>query len=185
MRLCAIVCCIVVQAELQLQHFAPRNLAQLAWALATMKAQPSRSFLANFLAECSDKLSFFKPIDLANILWALATLAVPPPADWLSCALAACSSQWPKFKPQELAITVWGLAKLGAGFGVQPYPAHPQHGLTAELGEDGLVRLMAAAAWQVPVMSPQQASNLVWGLAVGGAMLPPQQLQVGLSCIWL
>jgi hypothetical protein len=38
--------------------------------------------------------------------------------------------------------------------------------------------MAAAAAWQVPALSPQQASNLVWGLAVGGAMLPPQQLQV-------
>ncbi|KAF6266403.1 hypothetical protein COO60DRAFT_1633005 [Scenedesmus sp. NREL 46B-D3] len=167
----------LAQAELQLQHFAPRNLAQLAWALATMKTHPTRSFLANFLAECHDKLPSFKPIDLANTLWALAALAVAPPADWLSSALAACSAQWPQFKPQELAITVWGFAKLGAGFRAQPYPAHPHYGLTAELGEDGLVGLMAAAAWQVPVMTPQQASNLVWGLAVGGAALPPQQLQ--------
>jgi hypothetical protein len=152
-----------------------------------MKSQPSRSFLANFLAECSDKLALFKPIDLANILWALATLAVSPPADWLSSALAACASQWPKFKPKELAITVWGLARLGAGFRVQPYPAHPQYGLTAELGEEGLAGLMAAAGCQVSAMSPQQASNLVWGLAVGGAVLPPQQLQVRftLTCLQL
>ncbi|WIA35653.1 hypothetical protein OEZ86_004065 [Tetradesmus obliquus] len=165
------------QAELQLHHFQPRNLAQLAWALAAMKAQPPRSFLANFLAECSDKLSLFKPIDLAHTLWALATLAVTPPADWLSSALAACSAQWQQFKPQELSITVWGLARLGGGFRTQLYPAHPHYGLTAELGEGGLAGLMAAAAWQVPAMSPQQASNLVWGLAVGGAVLPPQQLQ--------
>jgi hypothetical protein len=145
-----------------------------------MKVQPSRSFLANFLAECSDKLSLFKPIDLANTLWALAALAVTPPADWLSSALAACAAQWPQFKPQELSITVWGLARLGAGFRVQPYPAHPHYGLTAELGEGGLVGLMAAAAWQVPAMSPQEVSNLVWGLAVGGALLPPQQLQVSI-----
>ncbi|KAF6242035.1 hypothetical protein COO60DRAFT_1651849 [Scenedesmus sp. NREL 46B-D3] len=149
----------LAQAELQLQHFAPRNLAQLAWALATMKTHPPRSFLANFLAECHDKLPSFKPIDLANTLWALAALAVAPPADWLSSALRGL------------------LSPLGAGFRAQPYPAHPHYGLTAELGEDGLVGLMAAAAWQVPVMTPQQSSNLVWGLAVGGAALPPQQLQ--------
>lgn len=163
--------------------FHPRNLAQLLWAVATMQVVPSRAFCVNFLAESGDKLAGFKPIDIANTLWALAVLGIQPPPDWLAAALSAAEQRWQHFKPQELGITLWGLAKLGQDLGVVRQQ-HSQQGFGTcrGLDEEGFRRMMMTVAWQLPGMTPQQCSSVLWGLVVGGAGrdLGERQVQVSI-----
>lgn len=146
-----------------------------------MRAKPSRSFLASFLAESGDRLAQFKPQDIANTLWALATLGVQPPADWLQNALSAAERQWVRFRPQELSITIWGFAKLGLGF--KPQPASPGFSIGGGgLSPEGMGSLLVAVVGMMPAMSPQEVCNVLWGLAVGQADVAPQQVQVGDVC---
>lgn len=142
-----------------------------------MQAKPSRTFLANFLAESSDKLSLFNPQDIANTLWALATLKTQPPMDWLFTALSAAEPQWVQFKPQELSITIWAFARLGMTW--RPQPASPGLSLGGNgLSVEGLAQLLMAVQGVMPSMSPQEVCNVLWGLVVGRADLAPQQVQV-------
>lgn len=106
----------LLQVQQQLQHFPPRNLGQLIWAVAALQAHLPPSFLHTSLAASGGRLPGFKPIDLANTLWGLAKLGAKPPPTWLSAALAASAQCWAGFKPFELSISVWGFARLGVQF---------------------------------------------------------------------
>jgi hypothetical protein len=184
------LCSVMLQAQQQLVHFQPRNLAQLIWATATLQVQPSSDFMSAYSAASGTQLPRFRAIDLANTLWGLARLEFQPSGLWLSAALAASARCWSQFKPSELSISIWALARLGVRFtclGLQQQqeqqhqsvrPAAEAWASSLGLQESGFSWLLGSIALLSPAMGLQEIANLLWGLAVGRASMSRQEVQV-------
>lgn len=63
---------------LKLHHFVPQNLANLAWAFATLVVEDPTVFAA-IADEATAKVREFTPHGLANLAWAFATLRLANP----------------------------------------------------------------------------------------------------------
>lgn len=110
----AVVPCVeslVAAAHLLLPRFKPQELANTAWALASLGLNHP-TFLDALVAAAQPQLSSFNPEALANILWALAKLGYSHPA-FMDAVVAAARPQISVFEPQNLANMVWALVTLG------------------------------------------------------------------------
>jgi hypothetical protein len=147
------------EAILQCPKFNPQDLANTAWAFATLgiKNDPLFGALAQ---EASKQVSHFIPQALANAAWAFATLGIKN--DQLFSALAQeASKQISLFNPQALANTAWAFATLG-------------------IKNDPLFGALAQeAAKQISHFNPQGLANTAWAFATIG--IKNQQLFGGLA----
>jgi hypothetical protein len=187
----------LLQAQQQLLHFQPGNLARLIWATATLQVQPPSAFMHAFLAASGAQMPRFRAIDIANTLWGVAKLGYKPPGLWLDAALAASARCWSGFKPFELSISIWALARLGVRFtrpgllqqqqqqSVTPAPAAAAGASSLGLQGSGFSWLLESIVLLSCAMGPQEIANLLWGLAVGKAALSRQEVQVSQSMLHL
>jgi hypothetical protein len=93
--------------------FKPQELANLMWALAVVRFQPSTLLIQKLLDRALATIEGFAPQHIANLAWALATLKIRPNSDVfeaLSTRSVAISSY---LKPQEIANLLWSMATIG------------------------------------------------------------------------
>ena len=67
------------EATCKLDGFDPQNIANLAWAWATLEYHPGDATMDAFAEEATRKLDGFDPQAIANLAWAWAVLAYHGP----------------------------------------------------------------------------------------------------------
>ncbi|KAG1673213.1 hypothetical protein FOA52_013093 [Chlamydomonas sp. UWO 241] len=132
----------------QLRTFKPQELANTAWALATL-GHADVDFVAALMEAAKPQLRNFTPQALANTVWAFATLGHADGA-FMASLLKAAEPQLRDFTPRNLVNTVWALATLG----------HTDDAFMAAL--------LKAATLQLREFTPQNLANLAWALAALG-----------------
>jgi hypothetical protein len=168
----------------QLHGFSPQDLANMAWALATLgHAHAHSGFMCALLQAALPQLHSFSPQDLAKTIRALATLGHVD-AVFMDALLQAAAPQLRSFTPQELANTAWALASLGhedaVFMGALLQAATPRLGrfdqqdlantawALATLGHADAVfmgALAQAATPQLRSFSPQDLAKTAWAVA--------------------
>ncbi|KAJ1628382.1 hypothetical protein T492DRAFT_156827 [Pavlovales sp. CCMP2436] len=96
------------EAMPRLGEFKPQELANTAWAFATL-GTPAPQLFDAIACKSEQRIGEFEPQGLANTAWAFATLGMPAPE--LFEAIARESEQRiGSFNPQDLANTAWAFA---------------------------------------------------------------------------
>ena len=90
--------------------FNPQNLANIAWAFATVGVRADALYAAIAEAAVRGGLGGFKPQELSNTAWAFATAGVRADALYAAIAEAAVRGGLGGFKPQDLSNTAWAFA---------------------------------------------------------------------------
>eukprot|EP00873_Tetraselmis_striata_P039981 jgi/Tetstr1/460245/TSEL_000480.t1 len=99
-------------------RFNPQEVANLAWALATLRRAPSEQLLHHIAAFAAPRLRDFRPQELANLAWALATMAkhgvpMPPGLPRLLAELEAHAlTKLRALKPLEVSQVLMAFAVL-------------------------------------------------------------------------
>ncbi|KAG1675688.1 hypothetical protein FOA52_002397 [Chlamydomonas sp. UWO 241] len=132
-------------ARQHLQEMQPQELANTAWALATL-GHVDAFFMGALVQEAGRQLRSFNPQELANTAWALATLGHMD-AVFMGALVKASTLQLHNFNTQNLANTAWALATLG-------------HMDAVLMGA-----LVHAATLQLRSFNPQALANTAWALA--------------------
>jgi hypothetical protein len=107
----ALIEAIAAEAQAQMRHFSPQELANTAWAFAMAEISLPRLFEA-ITAEARAQVRHFNPQDLANTAWAFATTGISSPTLFEAIATEA-QMQMRRFNSQDLANTAWAFAALG------------------------------------------------------------------------
>lgn len=137
--------------------------------------KPSRQWLDSFIAESRIHLPTFPSSALVTVMWALALLQHRPPSDWMHRCLAAVtaclSSSFAAAAAATAAMAPRATVSSSSIDGVQLLQ-RPQ-----------LPGAAAAAAGQVApphlaILTPSQATNLVWSLAALDCQVPDQLMQL-------
>lgn len=98
-------------AQPQLPHFTEQALANIAWALATLRHYDQR-FMEQLLKQARDKLLGFESQNISNTLWALASFNHNSPA-FVDRGVRRLLSLGPEdTSDQGLANTLWALSML-------------------------------------------------------------------------
>ncbi|GLC38598.1 hypothetical protein PLESTM_000752400 [Pleodorina starrii] len=135
-----------------LQRLEPRDIAALAWALATSRLPDCDDLLARAVRAAAEHARAFAPADLATVAWAAATvglhnpalmdacarlvLAAPPLPPAAAAAAAAAASGFPSPSLKVLSDVTWAHSMLRL--------YHPQ--LLARAGDLAAARLGGGAA---------------------------------------
>lgn len=179
-----------------LPRFKPIDLANTLWGLATLGVQPPRRWLACALAAAARCWSSFQPFELSISVWALAKLGVcfrgqggsgqqqqQHMRQWQQRSGSSTQSVAPG---DSAAAGASAAAVAGWVGGGGNGPAQ------ASLHESGFGWLLGSISLLMPAMGLQEVANLLWGLAVGRAVLSQLQVQVGVAglcaeglCVWL
>ncbi|KAJ1639504.1 hypothetical protein T492DRAFT_608022 [Pavlovales sp. CCMP2436] len=143
---------IACESEQRIGSFRPQNLANTAWAFATL-GMPDPRFFEAIARESEQRISTFKPQELANTAWAFATLGMRAPR--LFNAIAHESEhRIGSFEPQNLANTAWAFATLGV--------RAPQ--LFEAIARESELRVSS--------LNPQELANTAWAFATLGTPAP-------------
>lgn len=96
-------------------HWSPQELSNVAWALARMRFDASRSpagWAPALVRRIESQLPSFKPQEVAMALWAVARLRLGSELRAPAAALAATLRHLPAFRPQELMCVAWAAREL-------------------------------------------------------------------------
>ncbi|CAE8670102.1 unnamed protein product [Polarella glacialis] len=128
-----------------LDAFSPRDVANLAWAMATLEQDNTR--LLCRLAEVGvQKAGDFAAQDISNVMWAFAALAIKG-TELLHVFAIEARMRIQSFKPQELSILAWSYATLDAQ-------------------ESELFKaIQQSAVGRLSDFSAQDISNLLWSFS--------------------
>lgn len=139
--------------QLDAVSFAPQELSNLAWALATSGVVCDVGFLRAAAHQATESteggLARFKTQELCNFVWAFAKLRSEGPL-FLAKAAREVSSRVGMFKAQELANVSWAFARLAAGAGPTP---------------NVLLTLAAEATARVREFNLHELANVSWAFA--------------------
>ncbi|KAJ9519615.1 hypothetical protein QJQ45_013371 [Haematococcus lacustris] len=144
---------------ISMDRFNHRDLAMLAWGMATLRFQLPATFLQSMQWRMEQVGSEFMPQEVSCTMWALARLGASPSAGLLVEFFAATDRRLSSFKPQELSNMIWALAK------VQHRP-----------DKAWVDEFMRAAFHRLTEFTPQGLGNTTWALAVLGLRPPPAWL---------
>lgn len=149
-------------AETHVVASRPRNLANSAWAFATLCVAPSPTWLARFKLAALKQLKRVPGFDaqqVSNSLWAFATMDCYPRDDELLAAFASAAAAHAtagRMLPQHVSNVLWSLAAL-----------------RAKPSEEVLRALTDAALRVLPQMNSQNYANTLFALARLGYATPP------------
>lgn len=97
---------------LQTSGFAPQGLANLTWALGTLRVNPGPRLSAQLLAAAGSNLGKFQAVELAQYGWGLASLHLRVEEAWLKPWRKAVVRVLPQVTPQGLSMLLWATARL-------------------------------------------------------------------------
>ena len=184
----------LVESAPKLQLFQPRELANTAWALATLDHRPSEAWMARLLDSCTPRLGAFQPREMVAVLWALARLNYHPGEAWLCSFFAASYPLLRRFRTDELTAAARALCKLHAAPDTAwveelTVAVQSQVGRLDAAGADAAIRAIrdlravaaaaevAGRASTVPLLPPQACTNGGEGEWAGASSMAPPQLR--------
>eukprot|EP00775_Hariotina_reticulata_P014744 gene14744-14913_t len=142
----------------------PKQLAEVAWALAQIQLVPDVSFLDSLASQCLAKLSGFTAEQLATTMWSFASLGYIPGTPLLEAAAGMLLQNLALFTPKFTANAMWGFARM---------EYRPPNGLL-----DAVLKLLAES---LTSFAGDQLSQLLWAYSQFGHPLPPQLLSAVLQ----
>eukprot|EP00775_Hariotina_reticulata_P014740 gene14740-14909_t len=142
----------------------PKQLAEVAWALAQTQLVPDVSFLDSLASQCLAKLSGFTAEQLATTMWSFASLGYIPGTPLLEAAAGMLLQNLALFTPKFTANAMWGFARM---------EYRPPNGLL-----DAVLKLLAES---LTSFAGDQLSQLLWAYSQFGHPLPPQLLSAVLQ----
>lgn len=155
-----------------------RDLATLAWSLASIGVQPSTAWLSAFASavSCKRYMAEANYRDLSSLLWAVAKFSVAAPAGAAANSVLAAAgallqvcqdTSFSTCDAQSTSNTLWALATLGQRPPVPWLNRLLQHLERSVVGS----------------MQPQGLSNSLWALAALGVVPQPSCMSALLSTI--
>ena len=140
-------------ARPRLGSFTAHDLANFAWAIASLQA--SASVMLHAANEASAKIDTFMPRDLASFAWALVTIQHKQ-HPFLDAAVGQSLHVLNEFGGRDAANLTWAFAH-----------AHSEKLVSGRTGySQALCSSLAARATTVPDLTSQSLSNLAWACAV-------------------
>jgi len=134
--------------------FSPRQVANVWWALAKLRAPRSRLaplLAARAAAFTPEEWATWRPQELANALWAAATLGLADvPGAWAPVYAEVRRRSLMNFQTQAVSNLVWAAVNL-------------------RVRDDAFMADVAAASIaRIPYLSPQSVSNTAWAFNEAG-----------------
>jgi hypothetical protein len=126
-------------------EMTPQGVANVAWALARLRAPPPPRLQAALLSASSAAMGAFSPQELADVGWAVVLLRLAPAPEWAAAWLAASQSRLPHANDVAAARLLWTAARLG----VTP-------------GEEWRERAWRAVEQRLPAASPHSVAMTLW-----------------------
>jgi hypothetical protein len=132
-----------------------QDLADVGWALCTLKHRPGSAWLGVYMQQVASKAAYMSDQALTDTLWALACFAAEPDREWLKRVLLAAGKL--ELSSRNAAVMLWALQQLGfqpqaEGWGLQQGAA----GDEVQLAVAGLLQCVLQ-----PDDAQQQQSGLV------------------------
>ncbi|KAI8463021.1 MAG: hypothetical protein J3K34DRAFT_527335 [Monoraphidium minutum] len=94
-------------------EMTPQGLANVAWALARLRAPPPPRLAAALLAGSGGAMRSFSGQELADVGWAAVTLRLAPPPGWGDAWLAAAQARLERADDVAASRLLWAAARLG------------------------------------------------------------------------
>ncbi|WIA30745.1 hypothetical protein OEZ86_000811 [Tetradesmus obliquus] len=106
----------------RLHLLSSQDLADVGWALCTLKHRPGAAWLKVYLHQAASKAGYMSEQALTDMLWALACFAAEPDREWLKQVLLAAGKL--QLTSRNAAVMLWALQQLGfqpqaEGWGLQ------------------------------------------------------------------
>ncbi|KAF8056871.1 TBC2 [Scenedesmus sp. PABB004] len=161
---------------LGLSAFDPQGLANMAWALASLRVRPGPRLSGQLLSASAACIGGFKPVELAQLGWAVASLRLRPPDGWTAAWRAAAARRMDWLGPQGMAMVLWAAARIeerqdgalaAAAAAATAAPGAARGGAGAG-GASGAAWLDAAEACMlrgIAAYSPHSLGICLWSLA--------------------
>ena len=92
--------------------FAPRNIASLFWAIATLELTLDDDLACALTKQAIVTCNEFIPQDIANLFWGLASLGVVPDSDLVRVLVRRAVATSENFKPQDVSNLLWSFATM-------------------------------------------------------------------------
>jgi hypothetical protein len=105
-----------------LHLLSSQDLADVGWALCTLKHRPGSAWLGMYMQQVVSKAAYMPAQALTDTLWALACFAAEPDREWLKRVLLAAGKL--QLSNRNAAVMLWALQQLGfqpqsEGWGLQ------------------------------------------------------------------
>jgi hypothetical protein len=105
-----------------LHLLSSQDLADVGWALCTLKHRPGSAWLGVYMQQVASKAAYMSEQALTDTLWALACFAAEPDREWLKRVLLAAGQL--ELSSRNAAVMLWALQQLGfqpqaEGWGLQ------------------------------------------------------------------
>jgi hypothetical protein len=105
-----------------LHLLSSQDLADIGWALCTLKHRPGAAWLGVYMQQVASKAAYMSEQALTDTLWALACFAAGPDREWLKRVLLAAGQL--ELSSRNAAVMLWALQQLGfqpqaEGWGLQ------------------------------------------------------------------
>lgn len=187
--------CLLDGCHRQLPSCSSKDLAMMAYSLASMRCQPS--WMKELLNTYKDLLHMSDPQGLANVMWALVKLEVKPETDFICQYLHTCLDKQVWLQSPSGAMTLGALARGGFSTPsdwLEAYLAGVEKVLDTYTLQELSTTIWALARWSHRpttswattffkacsarlsaggYCSAVDLSNMIWSLAV--LRLPPEQ----------
>lgn len=137
----------------RLLHYAPAELTQLLWALATLRHRPGPDWMHQACRAALARAREYTPRELSTVLWALASLKYSPGRAWTSRWLGQVGVQMQAMSAYDLSQTLWALAALRV----------PREALPEGWADTALAR--AAEVLRPGACRPQDVCNALCAMA--------------------
>lgn len=103
---------VVAALHRKLPGALPIDLAQTAYCLARLRADPGEEYVSELLLRASQVMSGFSPQQLANLAWALGVFEAHPSIKWLNAWCSAVALAAPRMQPIEITQAAKGLVRM-------------------------------------------------------------------------
>jgi hypothetical protein len=95
-----------------LHLLSSQDLADVGWALCTLKHRPGSAWLKVYMQQVVSKAAYMTEQALTDTLWALACFAAEPDREWLKQVLLA-AGKMQQLSSRNAAVMLWALQQLG------------------------------------------------------------------------
>jgi hypothetical protein len=142
-----------------LHLLSSQDLADIGWALCTLKHRPGSAWLGVYMQQVASKAAYMSEQALTDTLWALACFAAEPDREWLKRVLLAAGQL--VLSSRNAAVMLWALQQLG--FQPQAEGWGLQQGVAGDEVQAAVVGLLQS------VLQPSQNAQRQQSVAVLGA----------------
>lgn len=170
------------EQQLRLSRLTTQGLANMTWALGSLRLNPSPRFATALLAAGSSSMHAFSGLDLAHFGWGLATMRIRVEEEWLGPWRAAVVRVLPSLTLQGLSMVLWSTARLNesrlsvsaaaaaamtASVGSSSGSINSSSGMSAQERE-WLHAVEEQLLWQLQQVTPHSVSICLWALGKMG-----------------